>query len=361
MGEAVTVEIKQRSGIARHAPEIGVVVGICLFLIGAQLPYWDGCFGEHLPCHPRRWIDLTASRYTSNSVLVVVTSYGRLAPLLVATALIFWSRENRRFAAGFIAFLAGILVTRYFGTVVPQELVAGSWEPGAALWPLGAIVMLVSAISVTRSPHDPGRSAFTMGWRPALTATLGGIGLIVAGLTIHVEAAAYLYPLGATALVSAHLALRKQPEPSDAPSSSLRRSRWLIAPLLIGVACILASFVVPASRGEFTYTAVRLDFLLHPTTYDFWAALAALVIVAGAVMTAIRLLIRSEVSHFLLGGATAGAYWLFVSATISIAGAILDPDSLPGPAVYLVCAGVLILWVSALWATFPTGNRATPP
>ncbi len=189
----MTSEIDQPRRAVRNAPELGVVVGICFFLIGAQLPYSDACIGMDFSC-PERWIDLTAGHTSRDSVEVVVISYGRLAPLLVAAGLILRSRENRRFAAGFIAFVAGILVARYFQTVAPQLLLAGSWEPGAALWPLGAVVMLISAGAVNRTRLDPGRASFTLGWRPALIVTMAGIGLIVAGLTIDVDAATSSIP-----------------------------------------------------------------------------------------------------------------------------------------------------------------------
>lgn len=326
-----------------RTPAVWTLAGFCLFLIGAQLPYAESC-SPHIGCFRWRLMDLTPELHTNNDSWAVTASLARLMPVLAAIYLMHRAQLHRRQAAGFVAVAGIILIGVYLFVAMSPLFAVGAWEPGAALWPLGATLMLIAAARSRKEDAAPpdGPERDRIGWLMLLAF---GIVLILAALWIDVVPAAYLFALGTTALVTGIL-IASPGRASGPRFGHIWIRRLLALPLLVGAAMIaLPSFFAFGDRPEPT---VRVEFLFAPERPDLWDALLTLAIVAGVVMAAVDVMRRGSIGRFSLGGATAGATWVFVPAIIAFAGSgdWLAPDREAD--VNLTLGGVGLIWATLL-------------
>ena len=265
--------------------------------------------------------------------------------MLVAIPLIFLSHVNRLRAAGFVAVVGAILIALYPAYVASLWFNGRGWEFGAALWPLGACLMWVSAILAARVQesltHTP---SLTRAQR--LIMILLGIALIGASLTLRVEAVAFLFAVGVTAFVGGVLSAEYGDGPVEA--RSIRTSRWLGGPLLVGSGMILASNFVPWGAGRFPYLPIRLQYLFNPAQDDLWTAILTLVEVAAGFAAAALIFASSGVSHVLIGGATAASIWM-LPVVARVVGGEIHTNEPVGPGAYWFTAGVLLVLASAIY------------
>lgn len=289
-------------------------------------------------------MDLTPELHTNNDSWAVTRSLARLMPVLAAIYLMHRAQLHRRQAAGFVVSAGIILIGVYLYLAMSPLFAVGAWEPGAALWPIGATLMLIGAARARKEDAAPpeGPERGRIGW---LVLLASGIVLILSALWIDVDPAAYLFALGTTAVVTGILI---------APTGSVSAGRFehiwvrrlLAAPLVLGAAMI----AVPAfvALGDRPGPSVRLEFLFAPQRSDLWDALLTLAIVAGVVMAAVDVVRKGSIGRFILGGATAGANWVFVPALIAFAGSgdWLAPDREAD--VNLTLAGVFLIWATLL-------------
>lgn len=328
----------------------GVLVGFCFFLIGAQMPYSEFCAPSGFPCHARTLIDLTHDRHVSNDLEIVVSWYARLATVLVAGFIMYRSQVSRLRAAGFVAFTSLIALALYPFYVAPSWLAARAWEPGAALWPIGAGVMLISAMLSARIENSAGRSVTTADG-PRLVVMLLGAALSAASVTVPREAALYLLPLGVAGLVWGFLRTRDD-ERASSESKTIERARWLGAPLLVGSALVVASYFVSWGIRAGPSVPIRLEFLFSLDRDDFWLAVFVLTVIAGAVVASLHLVLRGTVSRFLIGAAAAGAVWM-VPVVARIGRGELHTVHSEQPGSYVLAAGVLLMLATAIFTGEP--------
>lgn len=289
-------------------------------------------------------MDLTPELHTNNDSWAVARSLARLMPVLAAIYLMHRAQLHRRQAAGFVASAGIILIGVYLFLAMPPLFAVGAWEPGAALWPIGATLMLIGAARARKEDAAPpeGPERHRIGWLMLLAS---GIVLILAALWIDVDPAAYLFALGTTALVTGILTA----PPGRASAGRFAHiwiRRLLTVPLLLGAAMIaLPTFFAFGDRQEPT---VRVEFFFVLERPDLWRALVTLAIVAGAVMAAADVMRRRSIGRLSLGGATAGASWVFVPAIIAFAGSgdWLAPNR-EGD-VILILGGVFLVWATLL-------------
>lgn len=287
-------------------------------------------------------MDLTPELHTNNDSWAVTRSLARLMPVLAAIYLMHRTQLHRRQAAGFVASAGIILIGLYLFLAMPPLFLVGAWEPGAALWPLGATVMLIAAVRARKEDAAPPEGPDRIGW---LVLLAFGIVLILAALWIDVVPAAYLFALGTTALVTGIL-IASPGRASGPRFGHIWIRRLLALPLLVGAAMIaVPSFVAFGDRPQPT---VRVEFLFAPERPDLWDAIATLAIVAGAVMASVDLMRRGSIGRFSVGGATAGASWMFVPAIITFAGAgdWLAPNR--ETHTILILGGVFLIWATVL-------------
>ena len=238
-----------------------------------------------------------------------------------------------------------ILVALYPYYVASLWFNAHGLEFGAVLWPLGACLMLISAILAARVQESPSHtSSLTRAQR--LIMILLGIALIGVSLTLRVEAVAFLFAVGVTAFVGG--VLSAEYGGGSVEPKRVRTARWLGVPLLIGSAMSLASNFVPWGAGRFPYFPIRYQYLFNLAHDDLWTGILALVEVSAGFAAAALIFARSRVSHVLIGGAIAGSIWMF-PAVAHLVGAEIHTADPTGPGHYLFSAGVLLVLASAIY------------
>lgn len=301
-------------------------------------------------------MDLTPELHTNNDSWAVVRWLARLMPVLAAIYLMHRPQLHRRQAAGFVASTAIILIGLYLFLAMSPLLAVGAWEPGAALWPIGATVMLIGAVRAHRQDAAPpeGPERRRIGWTILLAF---GIVLILAALWIDVDPAAYLFALGTTALVTGIL-IGPPGRASAGRFAHIWIRRLLAVPLLLGAAMIaLPTFFEFGDRQEPT---VRVEFLLAPERPELWDALLTLAIVAGAVMAAAGGMRRGSIGRFSRGGATAGASWMFAPGIVFFGGSgdWLAPNRETD--IILILGGVFLIWGTLLLPLARQTRDSTP-
>lgn len=170
---------------------ISAVAGLCLFIIGAVVPYWDGGLpGEKTPppaFAARRLISLPTEYlfsvhfWRTDTFWRVVAWLALFAAILIAAR--FTARHDMvaRAAGGFLIIQGAIFFLTYLEIAVPLWAVVSTGEPLALLWPLGGIVISVSGFVVLRARGISEGPQALRGTRVVALGLLLGAGLIVAG------------------------------------------------------------------------------------------------------------------------------------------------------------------------------------
>lgn len=337
--------------LSPRACAIGILVGFALFLIGAQLPYWETCFAGSR-CLRNRLIDFTPNPASNNDAWAVSLWLARLGPLLLAAGLIHRVPVARRRAAGYVVFLGLVLVALYLLITLPF-VPRAPWEAGAALWPLGAVVMLLFASFAAndgRASEKDSRAASPRLW---FLLILLGIFSTGAALLIGSQAMAHVFAAGMTLLVTSMLLARRGSRPRPGSMANLR---WAGAALLAGSALVAASnFVAWGEQDPHLTVPIRTEFLFDLARPDFWEGVLAMALIAGPVAASVTALRGHLVSGVLIGGATAGFYWLLVSISFGL--------TRPGfwdasPGVHLIVAGLTLMLVGIVYLA---SRGAGPP
>lgn len=278
---------------------LSVVAGLCLFIIGAVVPYWDGGLSGQQPPPPpfaaRRLINLPTEYlfsvhfWRTDTFWRIVVWLAVFAAILIASRVMTRRDITARAGAGFLIIQGAIFLLIYFETAAPLWHADISWgEPLALLWPLGGLMISVSGFIALRAGGTSRGPRALGGSRALATGLLLGAGLIVAG---------HLLPW---------------------------HSRQTI----------------PFIWTEWRYFIARHSYL---------AVLLLGVVVFGAVSASIQLFRTRSVTPAVLGAASAGALWILSRALPIPIQYAFNPYFATRAGIYFALVGALLVGAATLY------------
>lgn len=322
-------------------PVAWIIIGLVLFLVGAQLPYEEICpppFARR--CLARTYIDLTPTRASDGWSMWFW--YARLGALLVALFLILRGGSHSRRAAGFVVFFSLMAIGGYLSTAM-LHVVFGAWEPGAALWPLGALIMLAAALRV-RGPEQVQPAVSAAHVRKPLVVMVSAAALIGVAAALEEDLAGYLFAFGAVVFVAGALTLRGRAE-----RKGHGWRRLLALPLALAGVFVAVTYFVPWVEREYDYLLIRTAYMFDVRRDDFWEIFSLLGFVAGPVAAALDVAARARVRPLFVGGVLFTAYWLSDTVIITLTGAWPDYSPEWGLGVFLALVAVVLMWTTVFF------------
>ena len=286
-----------RDGRRARTAAIGVIAGLCLFAVGAVVPYWDGGVrgGPPPPAGvARRLIDLP-TEYLFSVHFWRTEPFWRIlgwlavfAATLVAARAITGRTSTRRLAAGFLLTQGAILLLSYLLVAAPLWTDISAGEPLALLWPLGSVVIAASGF---------------------LTSRIRDVSMDPQGL---------------------------------------RGSRLLAMVLLLGAGLIVIGHFFSWHSRQTIPFFVWQDWTILLARQSYWPISVLGAVVAGAVLASVRLYRTRSVTPALLGATLAGALWVVSLAAPILISFGLSPYVSTRAGLYVALTGAILLGAAAI-------------